>query len=364
MISVLLATEPPMRAFSAIEGSPLEQRATVQRVDKADGEDGESYAARFDALLPEAEVVLVSPWTWCVPPFTSERWERAGRLRVIAGTFSNRFAGWLNPGVAAARGITVIDTSRSMSPTVAEFGLAMTLNVLRDIPAGVQLVRAGAWRSSEPWDQPGFAHGDLAGRRVGLAGYGAINRRYAQLLRPFACDVMTFDPFVQDESLQAGGVRRAASLVDLASRSEILVVGVPPTTATQKIVGADVIDALPRGAIVIVLTRMAVVDQTALWRRAAAAEIRAAVDVFDPEPPPADASFRSNPWVLPTPHIAGATTQCHRRCFTTACADVLAVLAGEAPRHPVTATDDQLYRGDVEALVQVPLSSPTGDTTA
>ncbi|MGI8780190.1 MAG: hypothetical protein ACR2L8_08480, partial [Solirubrobacteraceae bacterium] len=93
------------------------------------------------------------------------------------------------------------------------------------------------------------------------------------------------------------------------------------------------------------------------------AEIRAAVDVFDPEPPPADASFRSNPWVLPTPHIAGATTRCHRRCFTTACADVLAVLAGEAPRHPVTATDDQLYRGDVEALVQVPLSSPTGDTT-
>lgn len=333
MISALVASEPPMRRFSAVEGSPLEGRASVRRVDKAAGEEDGAYAARFDALLPEAEAVLVSPWTWCLPPFTPERWERAPRLRVIAGTFSHRLTGWLDAGEASDRGVTVVDTSRSMSPSVAEFGLAMTLNLLRDIPAAVHLVQAGSWRSPEPWDQPGFVHGDLTGRRVGLAGFGAINRRYAELLRPFACEISTFDPFVPDESLQAAGAGRAASLVDLAARSEILVVGLPPSPATRQIVSADVIAALPQGALVVVLSRMAVVDQAALWQRAAAGEIRAAVDVFDPEPPPADASFRRNPWVLPTPHIAGATTQCHRRCFTTACADVLAVLAGRTPRY-------------------------------
>lgn len=331
MIPVLLATEAPMRAFTTIEGSPLERLADVRRADKGAGDDDGAYAARFDALLPEAEVVLVSPWTWCLPPFTPERWGRAPRLRAIAGTFSNRFTGFLDPAEAAARGVTVIDTSRSMSPSVAEFGLAMTLNVLRDIPAGVQLVRAGAWRSVEPWDQPGFVHGDLAGRRVGLAGFGAINRRYAELLRPFSCDVATCDPFVPDDALRARGVSRAASLADLASRSEVFVVGIPPTPATEGVVDAEVLDALPRGAIVIVLSRMAVVDQAALWRRTAAGEVRAAVDVFDPEPPPADAAFRRNPWVLPTPHIAGATSQSHRRCFTAACADVVSVLAGGDP---------------------------------
>ena len=59
------------------------------------------------------------------------------------------------------------------------------------------------------------------------------------------------------------------------------------------------------GALFVLVTRMAVVDQEALWRRAEEGEIRAAIDVFRPEPPLADASFRRSPFVQPTPHIAG-----------------------------------------------------------
>ncbi len=344
-MEVLLVTEPHMRAFSAIEGTSLARDVVVHRVDKPGrGEDPE-FVERFDALLPRAHAVLASPWSWCVPPLTAERWERAGRLEVVAGTFSHRFAGWLDLAQATERGVTVIDTSRTMSPTVAEYGLAMTLACLRDIPAAVELVRAGSWRSEAPWDQPGFVHGDLTARRVGLAGYGAVNRRLAELLQPFRCDVRAFDPYVPPDALAATGTRRSETLVELAGRSEILVVGLPPTPATAGIVSAEVLDALPSGAIVVVLSRMAVVDQAALWRRAQAGELRVAVDVFDPEPPPADAPFRRNPWVLPTPHIAGATTECHRRCFSAACADVSRILAGTAPLHAVTPRDDRLSRG-------------------
>src|SRR5262249_4543161 len=159
--------------------------------------------------------------------------------------------------------------------------------------------------------------------------FGSINRRYAELLAPFRCQVSAYDPFVSEESLARLGVARAGSLVELAAGSEIFVVGLPPTPATLQIIRREVIEALPQGALFVLVTRMAVVEQEALWRRAEAGETRAAVDVYDPEPPPAGASFRSSPHVLPTPHIAGDTSCALQRCFTTACQDAIAALRGE-----------------------------------
>jgi phosphoglycerate dehydrogenase-like enzyme len=345
--TVLLVTEPRMKRFADPAGSPLEGCGDLRRVDWLESMDDEERFQLFDAALADADAVVVGPWTMAMPPFTAERWAKASRLKTIAGTFDNRFGHWLDVADAFRRGVTIIDTSRSMTPTVAEFALAMTLNLLRDIPAAIQLVRQGAWKTDH-WDQPGYVYGDLTGRRVGLAGYGSINRRYAELLGPFRWSLATYDPFVADSDLEEAGIQRVDALSELAAESEIFVVGIPPTPATQQIISREVIDALPTGANVIIVTRMAVIDQEALWRRAEAGEIRAAVDVFAPEPPPADASFRMSPFVLPTPHIAGDTAYCHRRCFTTACADALAVLAGRSPVYPVTVADDTLYRGMAE----------------
>ncbi len=345
---IMLVTEERSRLEADPVGSPLEGAGEVIRVDWTEGMSDAERAAAFDAALPEVEAIVVSPWCRRMPPFDAARWARAPRLKVIAGTFDNRFGHWLDVAQAQARGVAVIDTSRSMTPTVAEFALAMTLNLIRDIPAAVETMRRGEWITTRRWDQDGFVSGDLTGRRVGLAGFGSINRRYAELIAPFRCDVVTCDPFVGDAALAAAGVRRAATLEELAAGCEIFIVGIPPTPATEGIVSAAVIDALPRGALFVLVTRMAVVAQEALWRRAEAGEIRAAVDVFAPEPPPPDASFRTSPFVLATPHIAGNTHVCHRRCFTTACDDALAVLAGRAPVYPVSVHDAKVYDGVVE----------------
>jgi phosphoglycerate dehydrogenase-like enzyme len=186
---------------------------------------------------------------------------------------------------------------------------------------------------------------------VGLAGFGSINRRYAELLAPFRCTIAACDPFVSDAELRRWGIRRAGSLIELAASSEIFVVGIPPTPATQQIIGREVIYALPRGALFILVTRMAVVVQEALWRRAEAGEIRAAIDVFAPEPPPTGAAFRRSPFVQPTPHIAGDADFCHRRCFTTACDDAVAILDGRDPTYAVTPHDEKLYLGTLEHVV-------------
>ncbi len=292
--------------------------------------------------LREADAVLFSPWYR--PAHNEAVWKEASQLKVIAGTFDNRFSGWIDLQERLTAGTVVIDTSRSMTPSVAEFALAMTLNLIRDIPASLELVRRGSWKSA-PWSNAGFVFGDLTGRRVGLAGLGSINRRYAELLAPFRCDVRVFDSFVSDEAIRQYGGERANSLVELAKHSEIFVIGIPPTPATLQIISREVIQALPQGALLILVTRMAVVDQDALWERTSSGQIRAAIDVFEPEPPPADASFRTDPNVLPSPHVAGDTLYCHTRCFTDACLDTLAALEGKPVRFQASLIDDKLYSG-------------------
>ena len=103
----------------------------------------------------------------------------------------------------------------------------------------------------------------------------------------------------------------------------------------------------------VLLSRMAVVDQAALWQRVQAGELRVALDVFDPEPPPSDAWFRRDPNVLPTPHIAGNVQWAHERCFREACADAVRVLNGEAAQYGATARDKRLYEGTLASTTTV-----------
>jgi phosphoglycerate dehydrogenase-like enzyme len=200
-----------------------------------------------------------------------------------------------------------------------------------------------------PMDGGGYVFRDLADCRIGLAGYGSINRHYRGFIAPYGSEVSVFDPLVDNAVLDADQVGRAASLTALAEGSDILVVAIPPTPSTLRIVDADVIGALARGSLFVLLSRMAVVDQDALWRRVRAGELRAAVDVFDPEPPPPDAWFRTASNVLPTPHIAGNALFAHERCFREACIDAARIVAGEQPRYAATVHDKRLYEGTIAA---------------
>ena len=327
----------------------LREHGQVDIVAMRSGQEAAAFD-QFLALLKEADGAVIG--CWHRPAMQPKHWRQAKNLKVFAGTFDNRFAGWVDFDLLDACGITLIDSSRGMTPSVAEFALAMTLNLIRDIPESMYLLREGGWQTHpfDSWQKPGFVYGDLTGRRVGLAGLGSINRRYAELLAPFRCDVGVYDPFVSDEVFAQYGVKRANSLVELAQSSEIFVVGLPPMPTTLEVISRDVVYALPKGALFVLVTRMAVVEQQALWERIEAGEIAAAVDVFDPEPPPKDAWFRRHPNVLATPHIAGGTDFCHRRCVTDACKDAIAVLSGKTPRFQATRRDSLSYAGQLKPV--------------
>jgi len=301
----------------------------------------------FEAVAADARALVFAPWgTFGVDTISPGCWDLTPSLRVISGTFAHRFQEWLGLDLAATerRGVQIVDTARSLSPLVAEFALGMILSLLRDVPARVAAMRRGEWWDG--WeDVRGFVAGELAGRRVGLAGFGAICRRLAELLAPFGCTVTAYDPFVSAAALAEAGVGAASSLADLAVGSEIFVVGIPVTPATRGVVDRAVIDALPSGSLFVLASRMAVVEQDALWRRTRAGELRAAVDVFEPEPPPADSPFRTDENVLPTPHIGGNTAHANRRCFRLACLEAVRAVNGEAPAYAMTPVDAAIYAG-------------------
>jgi phosphoglycerate dehydrogenase-like enzyme/SAM-dependent methyltransferase len=303
----------------------------------------------LDERLPGSHAVVMAPWLNAhpIPPFDSARVDRAPDLRVIAGTFDYRLD-WIDLDEADRRGITVVDTSRTMTWTVAEFAVGITLALLRDIPQSIDLVRVGGWLDSPIYSDT-HVDQDLRDCRVGLAGYGSINRHYRRFVEPYGCPVAVFDPFLEQDVATADGVARAASLVDLADNSDIFVVAIPPTPTTLGVISAEVIDALAPGSLFVLVSRMAVVEQEALWRRVRAGELHAALDVFDPEPPPDEAWFRRTPNVLPTPHIAGNARFAHERCFREACFDAVRVVSGRAAQRAATVRDKLLYSGRLVA---------------
>src|SRR4029450_9689291 len=143
--------------------------------------------------------------------------------------------GWIALDAADRRGVTVVDTSRTMTPTVAEFGVGITLALLRDIPRAIDIVRGGEWFHPAYSGSP-YVFRDLADCRVGLAGYGSINRHYRRFVQPYGCRVRVFDPLLTDETTASDALTKTDSLVELARSSDILVVAIPPTPSTLGVI--------------------------------------------------------------------------------------------------------------------------------
>ena len=179
----------------------------------------------------------------------------------------------------------------------AEMALTLILAAQRGIDAAVRGQQGGTWDSVR---YPG-----LADRRVLLVGVGGIGREIAARLRPFDVELTRVGRTARTDA--EGPVHGTGELEHLASRAEILVVITPLDRQTRHLVDARVLSALPDGALVVNVARGAVVDSDALTKEVVSGRLRAAVDVFDPEPVPADHPLRQAPGAIVTPHWGGNT---------------------------------------------------------
>ena len=212
--------------------------------------------------------------------------------------------------------------------TVSEYGLALTLCALRRIP---QLHRQiiddlSPWNYNPPGgvgkpgarghqfgDDPNFASGTIHGKRVRIVGAGNIGSRYASFCSALGADVAAWDPFAPDPCFHRGGSRKEWRLDRLVSDAEIFAAMVPLRDSTRGIVTAEHIDALPKGCLVVLVTRARICDMEAVRRRVLANELALAADVWDVEPLPLDDPLLGRPNVVHTPHNAGRTIEANRR---------------------------------------------------
>jgi phosphoglycerate dehydrogenase-like enzyme len=181
----------------------------------------------------------------------------------------------------------------------AELAVALILASLREIPAFAR------YQSQRIWHH--LRTDSLEGKTALLVGYGGIGEGIERRLRPFGAQVMRVSRTARD------GVAPLSELTRLAAQADILVACIALTPATHGLISAEVLAALPAGALVVNVGRGPLVDAAALASQLAGGRLRAALDVTDIEPLPADRPEWAMPNVLITPHVGGDTFAFARR---------------------------------------------------
>jgi len=181
----------------------------------------------------------------------------------------------------------------------ADLAVTLILASMRQIP------RFAAQQARREWSH--VRTESLDGKRILLVGYGAIGAAIHARVLPFGAVVTCVSRTARD------GVFGLAELPALAASADILVACIALHPATRGVVSKQVLASLPNGALVVNVARGPVVEGPALTSELVAGRLRAALDVTDQEPLPADRPEWTLPNVLITPHIGGDTGTFARR---------------------------------------------------
>lgn len=253
---------------------------------------------------------------------------------------------------ATDHGIPVLYTPGRNAKSVGDFTWGQILAVCRTIAHAHHLLHTGTYtgepradaaaggsREDVTWglgkDSPYtvLKGTELAGKRVGLVGLGAVGREVAKRAAGFEVDLVAFDPFVDSEEMAEYGAEKV-DLDDLLETSDFVSVHVPVTDATRGLIGAEAFDRMKDSAYFINNARAAVIDSEALLETLQSGSLRgAALDVYDEEPIPDDHPLLDLDNVVTTPHLGGATDSVITRHSRMIEADLEALLAGEDPAH-------------------------------
>jgi glycerate dehydrogenase len=280
---------------------------------------GHTVQDEVAAQMAGAEVVLVNKLR-----INREAMEAAPSLRLVAlaATGTNN----VDLVAAAERGIAVCNLHDYCTASVVQhvFGVLLALtHRLREYDA---LVRTGAWQRGGQFCLLDYPIRELAGRTLGILGYGTLGKGVAQVARAFGMQVLVAN--------RPGGTRETGrvDLHELLPRADVLSLHCPLSPATQGVIGAPELALMKRDAVLVNTARGALVDSAAL-----AAALRggrlggAAIDVL-PQEPPVDGNPLLEgdiPNLIVTPHIAWAAREARQRCLDEMAANVLAFRSGE-----------------------------------
>lgn len=292
--------------LAALSGNP--HRFTV--VEEADG-------PALKAALADTEVLL-----HVLHPVTAEMIASAPRLKLIQKIGVGLDA--IDRPAARARGIAVCNMPGTNTVAVAEMTLGLMLAVLRRIAEQSDTIRRAGWALA-PEARDTF--GEIAGRTVGLVGYGAVAQRLTAALPALGAEVIVTARRPHE------GIRSVDKATLLAT-ADIVSLHIPGTPETRHWLDAAAIAQMKPGAILINTARGSLVDEAALVEALQEGRLAGAgLDVMAEEPPPPDAAIRAAPNVTLTAHNAWLTRETLERSLAVALDNMDRLARGAPLRH-------------------------------
>lgn len=277
--------------------------------------------------LDELRMLLhgADAWIAGTGPVTDAHLAAAPKLRVVARYGVGTEA--VDVAAARERGIPVTNTPGANADAVADHTLGLMLAALRRIPDGDRRVRAGDW---------GVRRGrELGAATAGIVGFGRIGQGVARRLSGFGPRVLAADPFLPADVVRAGGAEPVA-LDELFGTADVVTLHAP---GGQRLLDAERLAGMRRGTVVVNTARGDLVDEQAVAEALRDGTLAGyAADTLDGDTAAHDSPLLAADLadrVIVTPHLGAQTTQAVDNMGSLSLDDVIAVLAGAEPAHPV-----------------------------
>lgn len=273
--------------------------------------------------LPSAVAAIAGSSRW-----PGERMDGAPLLKVISR--SGIGFDTVDLAAAAERGIVVCNTPDAPSVSTAEHTIGLLLAATKFLASNHQRLREGRhdyYAASEALE--------LAGKTLGVVGYGRIGGRVARIAEALGLHVIVNDPYVRVESFDS------VELGDLWRRSDIVTLHCPLTEETRDLIDAEALAAMRTGVVIVNAARGGCVDTAALVAALDSGKVYSAgLDVTAPEPLDPSHTLLHRPNVVVTPHIAPATDNGRQRMYRGAIENAREVLEG---RRPINVVNPEVY---------------------
>jgi phosphoglycerate dehydrogenase-like enzyme len=213
-------------------------------------------------------------------------------------------------------GITLANARGAHTPATAEWTAGVIIASIRNFPRFAAGQQAGHWDPAQS--------NLVAGNRVLIVGYGSIGEAVERRLAGWEVTIDRVARHARD------GVRPMDELPEILPSADVVVILVPVTDETRKLVNAEFLKTMKDGALLVNAARGVIVDTDALLAELVSGRLRAALDVTDPEPLPDGHPLWSAPGLLLTPHVGGAVRESRARAYDVV-KDQLARLAAGQP---------------------------------
>ena len=283
----------------------------------------------FDKILeiiPEYHALITRSGT----PVNEELLSRARKLKVVgrAGVGVDN----IDLEAASRRGILVVNAPTGNTLAATEHTMGMMIAAARLIPYAHKSLK-----EERKWERKKFMGVELAGKTLGIIGFGRIGSRVGIRAKAFDMKVIAYDPYIKKEKAERLGVELVDELEELLRRSDIITVHTPLTEETRNMITRKEIEKMKDGVILLNIARGGIINEKDLYEALVSGKVRAAaVDVFSKEPT-TDNILLEAPNIVVTPHIGANTFESQTNVAGIIANQVLAALRGEEVEFAVNA---------------------------